>query len=86
MPSLNTKKKEIAITPPTFKKQIGAVIKDHRKAAGLTQVKLAEIIGIAHYQVSRYERGKDAPTLWIITLIAKACEVPIIEILKEILT
>ena len=86
MPSRNTKKKEIAVTPPGFKSKIGAVLRAYRKSAKLTQEQVAEMIGIAHYQVSRYERGLDAPSLWMLTKFAAVFEVTPLQLLKEILT
>lgn len=85
MPAANSKKSAAAVTPVAFKKKIGSCLRDCRKAADFTQYERAAEIGIRHYQISRYERGRDAPTLYIITQIADACEVPALEILQEIL-
>ena len=71
MPKINTKKQPTAITPPAFKKRVGRNLKRIRKAAGLTQTEFGERVGIAFYQVSRYERGLDEISLFI---AVRVCE------------
>lgn len=47
-------------------------LKEARKAAGLTQVELAEKIGCTQKDVSRWENGKHDPTLEIAEKLARA--------------
>jgi CheY-like chemotaxis protein/DNA-binding XRE family transcriptional regulator len=42
-----------------FDKHIGNKIRERRKALGLTQGELAQIIGISHQQIQRYESGEN---------------------------
>jgi transcriptional regulator with XRE-family HTH domain len=48
----------MAVTDKTFYVQLGARIAAARKAAGLTQVQLAEALGIAQQTLAHYEGGK----------------------------
>lgn len=40
-------------------KYVGCKIKERRKSLGLTQAELAEILGLSHQQVQRYESGEN---------------------------
>lgn len=56
---------------------IGRRIKMRRIVIGLTQARLAEMIGTSHQSIQKYESGSvriSAPSLW---LIASALSVPI---------
>lgn len=48
----------VAVTDKAFYVQLGARIAAARKAAGLTQVQLAEALGIAQQTLAHYEGGK----------------------------
>jgi transcriptional regulator with XRE-family HTH domain len=48
----------MAVTDKAFYVQLGARIAAARKAAGLTQVQLAEALGIAQQTLAHYEGGK----------------------------
>jgi len=48
----------VALTDKAFYVQLGARIAAARKAAGLTQVQLAEALGIAQQTLAHYEGGK----------------------------
>jgi len=56
--------------------QLGERIKEIRKAKGLTQEQLAELVDIEQKHVSRIELGKNAPTIDRLEMIAKALNVP----------
>ena len=45
--------------------QVGAAVRARRKARGLKQEKLAEIVGISAVTLSNIERGENAPTLGV---------------------
>lgn len=55
----------------------GGRIRDCRKAAGLTQVRLAEMAEIPQGHLSRLENGEHAPNRFTVAKIAKALNVPI---------
>lgn len=55
---------------------IGEIIKKVRKAKGVSQMKLAEDIGITYQQVQKYEKGKSKITVERLVDISKALDVP----------
>jgi transcriptional regulator with XRE-family HTH domain len=60
------------------KELLGARIKEIRKARGLTQEQLAEMIDVEQKHVSRIESGKNYPTIGRLQKIAVALNVPLI--------
>ena len=72
-----------SILPPTGERMentkvlLGARIKEIRKARGLTQEKLAEMIEVEQKHVSRIESGKNFPTIDRLEKMAAALNVPI---------
>ena len=58
------------------KELLGTRIKEFRKARGLSQEQLAEIIGIEQKHVSRLEVGKSYPTIDRLEKIAAALNAP----------
>lgn len=58
------------------KLKLGERIKEIRKAKGLTQEQLAELVDIEQKHVSRLELGKNAPTIDRLEKIAAALNVP----------
>ncbi len=58
------------------KEKLGLRIKEFRKARGLSQEQLAELIGIDQKHVSRLEVGKSYPTIDRLEKIAAALDVP----------
>lgn len=65
-------------TPPVH---LGARLAALRKAAGLTQVELAEAIGISQRMVSYYEKTEDHPLAKLLRHFAAALEVSTDELL-----
>ena len=53
----------------------GELIRAARKAAGMTQVQLAERTGITFQQLSKYERGVFEPRLAQLRTLAKSLRV-----------
>lgn len=53
-----------------MKLSLGENIKELRREKGLTQEELAEIIGVAHQSVSRWERGECYPDIELLPVIA----------------
>ncbi len=60
-----------------IQKQLGKNIAAARKAAGLTQEVLAELIEVQTFSISRIERGSVAPSLSTISKIAKVLNIPV---------
>lgn len=58
-------------------RRIGEIIKEARKARALTQMGLAELIGVSYQQVQKYENGKDNISVRRLQQIAKAVNAPI---------
>lgn len=58
-------------------KNVGALIKDMRKAAGLSQMKLADRLGVSYQQVQKYEKGASQLTIARLFQIAEAFSVPV---------
>ncbi|MCY3744495.1 MAG: helix-turn-helix transcriptional regulator [Candidatus Poribacteria bacterium] len=83
MPKKDTVKRPTAITPSAFKKRVGRSLKRIRKTAGLTQTEFGERIGIAYYQVSRYERGLDEISLWLAVRVCEEFHVELPDLIKE---
>ena len=84
MPYKGTSKKSESITPQRFKDEIGANLRSVRKATGLNQTEFGERIGVAYYQISRYERGIDDISLYMVYRICQEFDVTIDEITQGI--
>jgi uncharacterized protein len=52
---------------------IGAVVRDARRSAGLSQAELAAAVGTTQSAVSRWERGHDVPRADTLVAILRAC-------------
>ena len=63
----------------TIKTLLGRRIREIRKAKGLTQEQLAELVNIEQKHVSRIELGKNAPTIDRLDQFSKALNVPLWE-------
>ncbi|MCD6319666.1 MAG: helix-turn-helix transcriptional regulator [Candidatus Desulfofervidaceae bacterium] len=68
------KKKDYKIIANT---EIGARIRFIRKQKGLTQMQLAERVGVSFQQIQKYEKGKDRIFVERLQQIARALDVPI---------
>jgi transcriptional regulator with XRE-family HTH domain len=64
-------------TNQDLKKQIGEAICAQREAAGITQEKLAEAVGIATEAISRFETGNRLPSIEKLVDIAAYFRVPV---------
>jgi len=58
-------------------RRIGQIIKEARKARGMTQMELSELISVSYQQVQKYEKGSDNISVERLKQIAKAVNVPI---------
>jgi transcriptional regulator with XRE-family HTH domain len=63
-------------------KEIGAFLKQLRNEKGITQERLAEILGVSGRTVSRWETGANLPDLSILVEISEYYDVEIKEILN----
>lgn len=61
---------------------IGMKIKEKRKAAGLTQSKLAELSGVATITIRQYETGKRQPRIEQLEKIANALGISAFELME----
>ncbi|MCL4537953.1 MAG: helix-turn-helix domain-containing protein [Nitrospirae bacterium] len=61
------------------KKTIDQLIKEFRKAAGISQMKLAEMIGVSYQQIQKYEKGISSISINRLKQISNALGVPIKE-------
>ncbi len=55
-------------------------LKEHREAKGITQGELAERVGVRRETISHLEKGRYNPSFILAFCIAKALEVPVIEL------
>ena len=60
----------------------GKIIKELRERKQLTQVELADIIGVSDKTISKWETGKGLPDISLIEPLGKALEVSIIELMN----
>lgn len=58
-------------------RRLGLLIKAQRRARGLTQHELADVLGIGHTTIENYEQGLNSPPFDVLVLIANHCDVPL---------
>ncbi len=58
-------------------KEIGAEIKRIRKSFGISQMKLAEKVGVSFQQIQKYEKGVNKISVEMLQRIAMALKVPV---------
>jgi transcriptional regulator with XRE-family HTH domain len=63
----------------TTSSDIGLKIKELRQRTGLSQEKLAEMVGVSYQQVQKYEAGVTTLSVIKLQAIADALEVPVTE-------
>ncbi|MCX5717158.1 MAG: helix-turn-helix domain-containing protein [Nitrospirae bacterium] len=61
----------------TDKIHIGSLIRIVRKAAGLSQMELAEMVGISYQQIQKYEKGVSEISVSRLSQIAHALNIPL---------
>ncbi|MEJ2183944.1 MAG: helix-turn-helix transcriptional regulator [Nitrospirota bacterium] len=62
---------------------IGSLIREMRKAAGMSQMRLAEKIGVSYQQVQKYEKGASKLSVQRLTQIANVFGVPVTAFLEN---
>lgn len=60
----------------------GKIIKELREKKGLTQVELANMIGVSDKTVSKWETSKGLPDITLIEPLAKALNISVIELMS----
>lgn len=73
----------MAVTDKTFYVQLGRRIAEARKASGLTQVQLAETLGIAQQTLAHYENGNLRVAVALLQPLARAVGVAVEELIGE---
>lgn len=56
-------------------RHVGMKLRERRKALGLTQAELADLVGLSHQQVQRYESGENTISMARVLEIAKSLNV-----------
>ncbi|MDP2752770.1 MAG: helix-turn-helix transcriptional regulator, partial [Nitrospirota bacterium] len=64
-----------------FKKNIGETLKKYRLAANMSQMALAERIGISYQQLQKYEKGINNISVYRLQQISEALNIPISSLL-----
>ena len=65
-----------------YRKTIGEIIKKYRLAANLSQMSLAEKIGISYQQLQKYEKGINNISLYRFKQISESLKIPISHLLE----
>lgn len=71
------------MTDPTPTEAAGEAIRRERKAAGLTQAALADLIGSTQATVCRWEDGSRTPDVAALAAIADALSITIVDLLDN---
>lgn len=64
-------------TSQPIDRHLGAVVRAHRKARGMSQVDLAQHLGLTFQQIQKYERGINRISASALYEIASALDVPV---------
>ena len=62
---------------------IGSIIREMRKAAGMSQMRLADKIGVSYQQVQKYEKGASKLSVPRLMQIAEVFGVPVTAFLDD---
>lgn len=66
-----------------YRKHIGNIIREFRLAASMSQMALAEKIGISYQQLQKYEKGINNITVQRLMQIGKALKIPVCSLLEN---
>jgi len=64
--------------------EIGLKIKQRRQQAGLSQERLAEMVGVTFQQIQKYENGQTTLNILKLQLIAKALNHPVNDFFEDV--
>lgn len=78
----------MSITPPpdwvmARRRTIGARIRSARLHANLSQLTLANLVGVDHRTIHRIEYAASDPPLGLLLLLADALEIPLADLVRE---
>ncbi len=73
----------MAAKEKAFYEQLGRRIAEARKAAGVTQVELAQVLGIAQQTMAHYEGGVSRIAVGMLRTVAKTLSVSIEELIGD---
>ncbi|MEU1365608.1 helix-turn-helix transcriptional regulator [Streptomyces sp. NPDC005803] len=59
---------------PGLEESFGRAVRDRRREVGMTQARLAELAGMSQAAISRLERGRCMPTLYLLEKLASALD------------
>jgi transcriptional regulator with XRE-family HTH domain len=59
-----------------FRRVLGSSLREYRQRAGLSQIEMAETLGLAPSTLSNYESGKSEPPLTLILLFCHELRIP----------
>lgn len=65
-----------------FRKNIGETLKKFRLAANMSQMALAEKIGVSYQQLQKYEKGINNISIYRLQQISEALKIPISSLLE----
>lgn len=63
-------------------KSIGQLINECRKAQGISQIKLAEMVGVSYQQIQKYEKNINAVSIDKLKKMAAALNIPVEKLLQ----
>lgn len=63
--------------------QLGKKIRSRRKELGMTQERLAEMLGVGHQALSRIEQGRMAPKMDRLPLLAKCLQCAVADLFRD---
>ncbi len=66
-----------------WNKKLGEKIKKLRKSRGISQMEMAENLGISYQQIQKYERGKSSLSVYRLYQIASFFNVPVSSFFEE---
>ena len=72
-----------ASIPQHVRETLGENIRRERVIRKITQAELAKKIGTSQMMVSRFEKGKDSPSVWRCYLMAKVFDTSIEQLLTD---
>jgi DNA-binding XRE family transcriptional regulator len=67
----------------TRRQAVGERIRQARLTANLTQMKLAERVGVDHRTIHRIEHGTSDPGLGLLIMVAATVQVPLADLVRE---
>lgn len=68
-----------------FYRHVGQIVREHREAQHISLTDLSKLIGTAHTTIDRWEHGEHCPSIYHVTLVARALGITPDAILHETL-